>query len=93
MLVLRGHPNIIRFFGFFADDSCMYIVMVGTTDSSHVQELAPGGRLFDYIKQRQQFTESDAQQITRCLVSAVQYCHAHGIVHRDLKPQNILLVE
>ena len=58
-----------------------------------MQELAPGGRLFDYIKQRQQFTESDAQQITRCLVSAVQYCHAHGIVHRDLKPQNILLVE
>lgn len=93
MLVLRGHPNIIRFVGFFADDSYMYIVMVGTTDSSHVQELAPGGRLFDYIKQRQQFTESDAQQITRCLVSAVQYCHAHGIVHRDLKPQNILLVE
>ena len=28
MLVLRGHPNIIRFFGFFADDSYMYIVMV-----------------------------------------------------------------
>lgn len=93
MLLLRGHPNIIRFVGFFSDASFMYIVMVRAGRGGDSQELAPGGRLFDYIKQRQQFTESDAQQITRCLVSAVRYCHQHAIVHRDLKPQNILLVE
>ena len=56
-------------------------------------ELAPGGRLFDYIKQRQQFTEGDAQVIVRALVGAVGYCHANGVVHRDLKPQNMLLME
>lgn len=93
MLLLRGHPNIIKFYGFFADDEYIYIAMVVLGAWCDVQELAPGGRLFDYIKQRQQFTESDARLITRCLVSAVAYCHAHSIVHRDLKPQNILLVE
>lgn len=93
MLLLRGHPNIIKFYGFFADDEYIYIAMVVLGAWCDVQELAPGGRLFDYIKQRQQFMESDARLITRCLVSAVAYCHAHSIVHRDLKPQNILLVE
>ena len=61
MLLLRGHPNIIKFYGFFADDEYIYIAMVVLGAWCDVQELAPGGRLFDYIKQRQQFTESDAR--------------------------------
>lgn len=83
MLLLRGHPNIVKFFGFFEDGSYYYIVM----------ELASGGRLFDYIKSQKSFTEADAQRITQQLISAVRYCHEHEIVHRDLKPQNILLAE
>ena len=83
MLLLRGHPNIVKFYGFFADSSYAYIAL----------ELASGGRLFDYIKSRQSFTEGDAQQITRILLSALSYCHQHKVVHRDLKPQNILLSE
>lgn len=83
MLLLRGHPNIVKFFGFFKDSNYYYIVM----------ELASGGRLFDYIKSQKSFTEADAQHITQQLISAVRYCHEHEIVHRDLKPQNILLAE
>ena len=83
MLLLRGHPTIVKFFGFFADSSYGYIAM----------ELASGGRLFDYIKSRQSFTEGDAQQITRILLSATSFCHKNSVVHRDLKPQNILLLE
>ena len=91
MILLRDHPNVVKIFGFFADDIYTYIVMVSSMLAFHRQELEPGGRLFDYIKSRQQFTESDAQTIVRCILSAVAYCHQNGIVHRDLKPQNILL--
>ena len=93
MILLRGHPCIVQFYGYFEDDYNDYTVMVVVFCSCHLQELAPGGRLFDYIKQRQQFTENDAVVITRALVSGIQYCHANNVVHRDLKPQNILLME
>ena len=83
MILLRGHPNIVKLYGFFEDNSYSYLVL----------ELVSGGRLFDFIKTRQSFTEGDAQTITRILLSAVQYCHQNHIVHRDLKPQNILLAE
>ena len=83
MLLLRGHPNIIKIYGYFEDSSYAYIAM----------ELASGGRLFDYIRSRQSFTESDAQTITKVLLSSISYCHEHSIVHRDLKPQNFLLSE
>lgn len=28
MMLLRGHPNVVKFYGFFADDTYTYIVMV-----------------------------------------------------------------
>ena len=93
MILLRGQQAIVNFFGYFEDDYNFYIVMVLLSFITHSYELAPGGRLFDYIKQRQQFTEGDAQVIVPALVGAVEYCHANGVVHRDLKPQNILVME
>ena len=52
MILLRGHPCIVQFYGYFEDDYNDYTVMVVVFCSYHLQELAPGGRLFDYIKQR-----------------------------------------
>ena len=43
MILLRGHPNIVKLYGFFEDSSYSYLVL----------ELVPGGRLFDFIKSRQ----------------------------------------
>ena len=33
---------------------------------------------------------SDAAELVRTIMKAVQYIHVSGIVHRDLKPENLL---
>lgn len=34
---------------------------------------------------------SAIRHITRQVLCAVQFCHAHGVLHRDIKPQNVLV--
>ena len=54
-------------------------------------ELCSGGELFDKIIAVKHFTERQAADIIRQIISAVFYCHSNNIVHRDLKPENILI--
>ncbi|CAH2221028.1 NUAK family SNF1-like kinase 2 [Pelobates cultripes] len=77
------HPHIISIYEVFENNSKIVIVM----------EYASQGDLYDYISERQKLSEQEARRFFRQIVSAVQYCHAHGIVHRDLKLENILLDE
>ncbi len=49
-----------------------------------------GGELFDQIVARGEYSEKDASNIVRQIISAVAHLHANGIAHRDLKPQNLL---
>ncbi len=59
-------------------------------------EECTGGELFQKISERAEkdeaFTEKEAVQIFKQLMSAVSYCHSIGICHRDLKPENILFL-
>lgn len=50
-----------------------------------------GGELYDQIVARGSFTEQDAANLLRQVLSATAYMHEHGIAHRDLKPENLLL--
>ncbi|XP_043828001.1 LOW QUALITY PROTEIN: ribosomal protein S6 kinase alpha-4 [Dromiciops gliroides] len=59
-----------------------------------VLELLRGGELLEHIRKKQHFSESEASQILRSLVSAVSYMHEEaGVVHRDLKPPEHLYAD
>ncbi|CAE8594957.1 unnamed protein product [Polarella glacialis] len=97
------HENVLRLFGFFWDESEIYMIL----------EHAPGGDLFQLL-QRQPggcFSSQEAAGLVSQIACAVQtagiragqdyairiscnylYCHRMHIMHRDLKPQNLLLV-
>jgi calcium-dependent protein kinase len=53
--------------------------------------LCQGGELFDRISEQAFFSEKDAANIMKQLLSAISYCHSKNVVHRDLKPENILM--
>jgi len=76
-----NHPNIIALKELFDTPDKLYLVM----------ELVTGGELFDKIVEKGSYTEAEASQLVRKIVSAVEYLHGIDIVHRDLKPENLLL--
>jgi len=81
-----AHPNIIKISEVFEDISNLYIVM----------EHCSGGELFDRISSEgigaADFSEKDASNILRQIVSAVYYLHTLGIAHCDLKPENFIFM-
>lgn len=47
--------------------------------------------MFDKISEEQYFSESDAANIIKQVLSSMNYCHKRGVIHRDMKPENLLL--
>jgi len=78
-----NHPNIIKLFNHFEDDSNVYLIM----------ELAEGGNLFQRLCKFRNFDERTAAQYLREVSLAVQYLHSQDppIIHRDIKPENIFM--
>ncbi|KAG8589227.1 hypothetical protein GDO81_006311 [Engystomops pustulosus] len=74
------HENIVTLEDIYESSSHFYLVM----------QLVSGGELFDRILERGVYTEKDASNVIRQVLSAVKYLHENGIVHRDLKPENLL---
>ncbi|OJD32878.1 calcium calmodulin-dependent protein kinase [Diplodia corticola] len=80
MLQRLKHPHIVRFHDWFESRDKYYIVT----------QLATGGELFDRICEKGRFTEKDAAETIRQVLTAVNYLHQNNVVHRDLKPENLL---
>jgi len=74
------HPHIVRLHRVYDEGSAMHFVM----------ERLEGGELFDRLYERRRFSEKDASDVARQVLSALAYMHAQGVVHRDLKLENIM---
>ena len=88
-----GSGNVVRLIDTFCNDLVIPGDSVGKKRIMMIMELMEGGELFEYITERQHFSEQEASQILRQVAMAVQYCHYRNVAHRDLKPENLLLLE
>jgi serine/threonine protein kinase len=76
-----NHPNILKAFEVFEDETNYYIVMERPTK----------GDLFNYICSKGRLSMDEASFIYYQIVNAIQYLHKNKIVNRDKKPENIML--
>lgn len=74
------HKNVVKLLEAYESKTCVYLVM----------ELVTGGELFDRIVEKGSYSEKDAADLIKQVLSAVAYMHEEGVVHRDLKPENLL---
>lgn len=75
------HPNILRMYGFFHDESRIYLIL----------EYAANGTLFNALKKETRFDEKKSAKYIKSLISALEYLHGRNVIHRDIKPENLLL--
>jgi len=75
------HPNILRLYGYFYDESRVYLIL----------EYAPGGELYKKLQTEKVFSEQQAAGYIYKLADALLYCHNKAVIHRDIKPENLLL--
>eukprot|EP00051_Salpingoeca_urceolata_P004512 m.65527 g.65527 ORF g.65527 m.65527 type:complete len:381 (+) comp13671_c0_seq1:430-1572(+) len=75
------HPNILRLYGYFYDDTKVYLIL----------EYAPRGELYKELQRCSKFDERRAAMYVQQLAEALKYCHSKHVIHRDIKPENLLL--
>ena len=73
-----NHPNILRLIETYSTDQKYYLVT----------EILEGGELFDRIVEKSSYSESDARDLSKMLIQALEYCHLRRVAHRDLKVSN-----
>lgn len=76
------HPNIVRYFGSFQDNSYVYFVM----------DLYCNSDLYQFLKTcRKGISESHAKFYAANVFLALEYLHLNQVIFRDLKPENVLM--
>ncbi|KAI9277004.1 kinase-like domain-containing protein [Phascolomyces articulosus] len=75
------HPNILRLYGYFHDESRVFLIL----------ELAANGELYKELQAQGQFTEDVAARYIAQMTNALLYLHSKRVIHRDIKPENLLL--
>ena len=74
------HPNILRLYGYFYDDSRVYLIL----------EYAAKGELYKELQKCVRFDEKRTATYIASLANALVYCHSKHVIHRDIKPENLL---
>eukprot|EP00727_Mastigamoeba_balamuthi_P013524 m51a1_g8795 putative myosin light chain (428) ;mRNA; f:239348-242860 len=76
------HPHIVELIETFSSSQQLFVVL----------EYLSGGDLYGAIIDKGCFTEVDAADVLKQLLSGTAYMHQNGVAHRDLKPENLMLV-
>ena len=82
MLKRLKHPGIIQLYNIY--DSIEYVHLVF--------EYIRDTQIFYIIKEKSNYTETDAIIIMRSLLQSIFYMHLNQVIYRDIKPGNIFLV-
>jgi serine/threonine protein kinase len=75
------HTNILRLYGYFYDQTRIYLIL----------EFAAKGELYKELQKHGNFDEKRTAKYIKSLAAALQYCHTKHVIHRDIKPENLLL--
>lgn len=80
--VLRqlDHAHICKAYECYEDRRSIYLVM----------DICTGGTLLETLCRQSRFSEADAANIMRQIMSALAYLHGANFVFRDLKTENIM---
>lgn len=77
-----NHPNIVKLYQVYESEFYIHLV----------EEYLPGGDLLTHIQNKGAYSEKDASIVIKCILDALEYCHARNIIHRDLKPENLIVM-
>lgn len=75
------HENVIKLFEVYESTKYVHLLL----------PLLEGGELFERIKAKGFYKESDAVKVMYKFLDALKFLAERRIVHRDLKPENMIL--
>jgi serine/threonine protein kinase len=81
--MLNDCPQIITLHDVFEEPDFTYMVM----------ERLRGGELIDQIIARSHYSENDARQVARNILTGLEFCHNRRIANRNIKTENLILTE
>ncbi|CAD8093062.1 unnamed protein product [Paramecium primaurelia] len=89
-LIQLSHDNIVKAYKMYLDFDTGF---QSESQAFVIMELIHGKEMFEVINDAGHYSEDDAKELFKQLLSAIEYMHRHGICHRDLKPNNILCLQ
>ena len=82
ILKVCSHPNIVKYYGFYENESTFSII----------EEYCPFGDLSTFLQEnKQKLSIPEIQYIIAQIILCLEYLSIKNIIHRDIKPEKIVI--